>query len=279
MKKLFILQVTACGFTYLLGASFGLKLWQILIFAWVPIFVAGYIWFWWFRNVFFYRDPERHIPEGENLILSPADGRVMYLCPVKAGEVVSEKNGRKISIRELAKTEVEGSHGWLLGIYMTPFDVHFTRAPIDGEIRTLQYHRTGANLPMVDMLEYVKFTLFRKAVNLFAAPFHLENERMTMQIRNGKTVCFLILIADQFVNKISCFFQEGQKVKKGDKISFIERGSQTDLFIPQERISFNVRPGDQVYAGKTIVATLDHSIENGEHPRSLGGIEELNSKT
>jgi phosphatidylserine decarboxylase len=257
MKKLFILQATGCCGAYLLGAYIGLNLWQIVFFTWVPIFAAGYIWFWWFRNVFFYRDPERRIPEGENLVLSPADGRVMYLCPVKAGEVVAEKNGRKVSIRELAKTEVEGSHGWLLGIYMTPFDVHFNRAPIEGKIHTLYYHRTGSNLPMVDLLEYVKFTLFRKAVNLFAAPFHLENERLTMKIQNGKCICFLILIADQFVNKISCFFKEGQHVNKGDKISFIERGSQTDLFIPYEHISFRVRPGNQVYAGKTIVATFD----------------------
>ena len=275
MKKLFILQATACGFVYIVGMIFGLNLLQIAIFAWVPIFLAGYLWFWWFRNRFFYRDPPRKIPEGENLILSPADGRVMYVCPVKAGEVISEKNGRQITISELAKTELAGSHGWLVGIYMTPFDVHFNRAPINGEIRTLHYHRTGANLPMVDLLEYVKFTLFRKAVNLFAAPFHLENERMTMEIRNQRTACFLILIADQFVNKISRFFKEGQKVKRGDKISFIERGSQTDLFIPQEGISFNIRPGDQVYAGKTILGALDYSAttDGNSHPR--GGIEEL----
>jgi phosphatidylserine decarboxylase len=140
---------------------------------------------------------------------------------------------------------------------MTPFDVHFNRASIDDEIRTLHYHRTGLNLPMVDLWEYVNFTLFRKAVNMFAAPFHLENQRMTMQIQNGKSVCFLILIADHFVNKITRFFQESQQVKKGEKISFIERGSQTDLFIPHQSVSFKVRSGDQVYAGKTILAILD----------------------
>jgi phosphatidylserine decarboxylase len=171
--------------------------------------------------------------------------------------VTCEKKGRKIPIDEIAKTEVGNGPGWLLGIYMTPFDVHFNRAPIDGEIRVLHYHRTGANLPMVDLWEYVNFTLFRKAVNLFAAPFHLENERLTMQIRSGRTECFLILIADQFVNKITRFFTEQQQIKKGEKIAFIERGSQTDLFIPQERVSFRVRPGDQVYAGKTILASLD----------------------
>jgi phosphatidylserine decarboxylase len=266
MRKLFLLQIIACAAAYFAGAYFGLKLWQIAVFGWMPIFAAGYLWLWWFRNIFFFRDPERRIPEGEHLILSPADGRIMYLYPVKAGEVVSEKNGRKFTISELAKANVGNARGWLLGIYMTPFDVHFNRAPIDGEIRTLHYHQTGANLPMVDLWEYVNFTLFHKAVNMFAAPFHLQNERMTMQIQNGKTVCFLILIADQFVNKITRFFQESQQVRKGDKISFIERGSQTDLFIPQEHVSFKVRPGDQVYAGKTILATLDSPMTTEDCP-------------
>jgi len=257
MKKLLILQVAMCGVAYLIGVHFELRLWQIAIFAWVPIFLGGYLWLWWFRNVFFYRDPERRIPEGENLILSPADGRVMYLCRVKAGEVICEKKGRKIPIEEIAKTGIGNRPGWLVGIYMTPFDVHFNRAPISGEIRTLHYYRTGANLPMVDLWEYVNFTLFRKAVNLFAAPFHLENERLTMHIQSKQAECFLILIADQFVNKITRFFKDDQQIRKGEKIAFIERGSQTDLFIPQESVSFRVRPGDQVYAGKTILGAFD----------------------
>jgi phosphatidylserine decarboxylase len=257
VKKLFILQVGPCVVAYLIGRYVGLELWQIALFAWLPIFVAGYAWLWWFRNVFFFRDPERPIPQGDDLILSPADGRIMYVRPVQAGEVISDKQGKKIRISELAKTELGESQGWLVGIYMTPFDVHFNRSPIAGEIATVHYHRTGMNLPMVDLWEYVNFTLFRKAVDMFAAPFHLENERLTLQIRNGKMTCFLILIADQFVNKITRFFDEAQHVSMGEKISFIERGSQTDLFIPCEGLSFNVGPGDQVYAGKTILATIE----------------------
>jgi phosphatidylserine decarboxylase len=263
MKKLFLLQAMACAFAYYIAAHFGLKLWQIALWFWGPIFVMGYVWLWWFRQVFFFRDPSRRIPEGENLILSPADGRVMYLLPVKGGEVVCDKQGRKITVNELAKTEVANEQGWLLGIYMTPFDVHFNRAPIAGEIRVLHHHRTPVNLPMVDLWEYLNFTLLRRAVNLFSARFHLENERMTMEIRNGQMVCFLILIADQFVNKVTRFFKDGQTVRGGEKISFIERGSQTDVFIPCEKISFKVRPGDQVYAGKTIIATLDAGMPNG----------------
>lgn len=73
------------------------------------------------------------------------------------------------------------------------------------------------NLPMVDLWEYINFTLFKRAINLFAAPFHLENERMTMQIQNSRITCIIILIADKFVNKISRFFQELQNVQKGQK--------------------------------------------------------------
>lgn len=257
MKKLVLLQAAACIAAYVVGTWLGVELWQVALFTWLPIVSGGYVWLWWFRNVYFFRDPKRSIPQGNNTILSPADGRVMYLYPVKGGEVTSDKKGQRIRISELAKTEIEGSQGWLLGIYLTPFDVHFNRAPIDGKIRTLYYHRTGVNLPMVDLWEYVNFTLFRRAINMFAAPFHLENERMTMQIQNASMTCFVILIADKFVNKISSFFKEEQEVKKGDKISFIERGSQTDVFIPYERISFKVRPGEQVYAGETIIATLE----------------------
>jgi phosphatidylserine decarboxylase len=257
VRKLFVLQAIPSVAAYLVGRYVGLEFWQIVVFLWVPIFAVGYAWLWWFRNVFFYRDPERSIPHAANVIVSPADGRVMYIRPVKAGEVVSDKKGRQIPISELAKTELAETQGWLVGIYMTPFDVHFSRAPIDGEIEAVHHHRAKLNLPMVDLWEYINFTLLRRAVDMFSAPFHLENERLTLRIRNGKATCFVILIADQFVNKITQFFEDAEHVAMGDKIAFIERGSQTDLFICHEQVSFEIRPGDQVYAGKTALATFD----------------------
>lgn len=256
MKKLLLLQTIACLLMYLVGNFFRFQPWRIVVFGCAPVFLSGFGWLWWFRNVFFFRDPKRVIPKGEELILSPADGRVMYLYPVRAGDVISNKKGQRIRITELAKTELSDAEGWLLGIYMTPFDVHFNRAPISGEIRSLHYHKTGLNLPMVDLWEYLNFTLLRKAVDMFAAPFHLENERLTMEIRNGGKVCFIILIADRFVNKITKLYEDGLFVQKGQKISFIERGSQTDIFIPFGEVKFDVKPGDQVYAGTTIIGTV-----------------------
>jgi phosphatidylserine decarboxylase len=253
MKKLTLLQIVLCAFAYAAGLIFRMELWQIAVFFWAPIFIAGHIWFYWFRHVFFYRDPDRTAPDGENLILSAADGRVVYIYKVKGGEVVSDKKGQKINVNEIAKTEFEERDGWLVGVYMSPFDVHFNRAPVSGKISTLHYYQTGTNLPMVDMLEYISFVFLKKAVNTFAKRFHLENERMTMKIEGKDMTLFMILIADKFVNKITTYFSENQDLCAGEKVSFIQRGSQTDLFIPHENIDFHVKYGQQVYAGTTII--------------------------
>ena len=63
-------------------------------------------------------------------------------------------------------------------------------------------------------------------------------------------------MSTRFVNKISPLYSEQQTVSKGEKITFIERGSQTDLFLPSGGITLRVRPGDQVYAGETVLGTL-----------------------
>jgi phosphatidylserine decarboxylase len=253
MKKLTLLQIVLCIFAFAAGKIIRLDLWQIALFAWLPIFILGHIWFYWFRHVYFYRDPRRVAPDGENLILSAADGRLLYIYKVKGGEIISDKKGQKIRIHEIAKTEFKEQDGWLLSVYMSPFDVHFNRAPISGKISTLHYYQTGTNLPMVDMWEYINFAFLRKAVNMFAARYHLENERMTMKIENKDITLFIILIADKFVNKITKYFSEDQELSPGDKIAFIQRGSQTELFIPYENIEFEATVGQQVYAGKTIL--------------------------
>jgi phosphatidylserine decarboxylase len=264
MKKLLPLVALAALVVYLVGARLGFSLRAIVVLGWAPIVAGGFAWLWWFRNIYFFRDPERLAPGEEDVIVSPADGRVMYVYRVRAGAVVADKQGQKISIDELARTGLREAAGWLVGIYMTPFDVHFSRAPIAGEITTLHHHRTGMNLPMVDLWEYVNFALFRRAVNLFAARFHFENERMTMRIGNGKLTCFVILIADRFVNKITTYFREAQNVIKGDKIAFIQRGSQTDLFIAAEGVRFVVGPGSQVYAGTSVIARIEPPSSSGD---------------
>ncbi len=126
--------------------------------------VAGAHWF--LRKVWFYRDPLRIPPPDPNLILAPCDGKVVYIRPVSAdGTVFAEKLGRSIPITEITRADWEGvaPEGWLIGVYMSPLDVHYNYAPIAGTVRRIVYTPARANLPMVDLWEYVSMAWLRRA--------------------------------------------------------------------------------------------------------------------
>lgn len=218
------------------------------------------------RYVWFYRDPVRVPPPGDDLVLSPADGKVVYIRPVEAGGVYSEKLGRRIALAEIhkawpataarARTRSADGEGWIIGIYMSPLDVHFNYAPVAGTVEEVLHTPARVNLPMVDLWEYVRLTWLRRAVDLFAKPFHLENERNTIFLAGRHMRLAMVEIADRFVNKITCFVRPGQAVRAGEKVSFIARGSQVDLLIFRRDVEILVRVGQQVYGALTPVARI-----------------------
>ncbi|MEW8958869.1 MAG: phosphatidylserine decarboxylase, partial [Moorella sp. (in: firmicutes)] len=110
------------------------------------------------------------------------------------------------------------------------------------------------NLPMVDLWEYIRLTYLRRAVDLFAHRYRLVNERMTIFLENSDVKIALVEIADKFVNKIRCFITPGQVVSRGQKVSFIERGSQVDLIIFTRDVEITVRVGQLVSGAGTVVA-------------------------
>jgi len=225
--------------------------WIFLFF--VLALILSYI---YLRKVWFYRDPAREPEESGRVVVAPCDGKVVYLRKVKKGEVVSEKKGEKIKLEEITKSDFgREESGWLIGIYMSPLDVHYNYAPIEGRVEKVVYYPAKTNLPMVDLWEYLNLTYLRRAVNLFSNRFHLENERNTIYISKGEEIkVAAVEIADKFVSKISCFVKEGDRLRLGQKISFIDRGSQVDLVIFKEEINWRVKFGDQVYGGKTVLA-------------------------
>ncbi|GIV06544.1 MAG: phosphatidylserine decarboxylase [Fimbriimonadales bacterium] len=217
--------------------------------------IAGANWF--LRKVWFYRDPVRIPPTDPDLILAPCDGKVVYIRPVSAdGAVFAEKLGRPIPITEITRAEWDGvsPEGWLIGIYMSPLDVHYNYAPIAGTVRKIVYTPARANLPMVDLWEYVSMTWLRRAVDLLGKRYHLENERQTIFIENEHLRLAMVEIADKFVNKITTYVQEGQCVRPAQKVSFIERGSQVDLLLFTRDVEILTHTGAQVYGGQTPVA-------------------------
>lgn len=219
---------------------------------------AGVVWF--LQKIWFYRDPVRITPTDPDLIVSPCDGQVVYIRRVERGTLYSEKLGEHIQVSEITKADWPGGetseHGWLVGIYMSPLDVHYNYAPITGHVTGIVHTQTSINLPMVDLWEYIQLTYLRKAVDLFAKRYELENERQTIFIENDKIKLAMVEIADKFVNKISTYVEKGERARAGQKVSFIERGSQVDLLFFEDNIDFLIGVGQQVYGGLTPIARI-----------------------
>lgn len=230
----------------------------VLFASAVVLFLGGVL---FLRKVWFYRDPDHSAtPQDDSVLRSPVYGRVAYIRRICDGVVVSEKLGEEITIREITKSDwpegVEGD-GWLIGIAMTPLDIHYQYAPVAGEMGEIRPYKTGFNLPMFDFWEYVRITWLRRHVQLFARRYTLENERQTMWLTGTRFKVALVLIADKFVDKITTFTQEGAMVPAGGKLSFIARGSQVDLVVcGHSNLEVEVQEGQGVYGPLTVVARL-----------------------
>ena len=228
------------------------------------------------RFVWFYRDPVRTPEASGRVIISPADGQIVYIKRFEDGAVASEKLGRRIELTEIAELEqTKGRSGWIVGIYMSPFDVHFNYAPVAGRVTAQRYRKADANLPMVDLSEYIRIAFLRRPFDNFAAAFHLENERNTVLIEplpsplgaDSATPAAgvgtmqgppqpdiaVVEIADKFVNKIDILAREGDELNVGDKLGFIKRGSQVDVIVFSDDVEWTAEFGQQVYGGRTVL--------------------------
>jgi phosphatidylserine decarboxylase len=208
------------------------------------------------RFVWFFRDPVR-TPESSDphALISPADGQIVYIKRFSDGAVTSEKLGRPIELTETAQLpQTSGRSGWIVVIYMSPFDVHFNYAPVAGTVTAQSYRKADANLPMVDLSEYLRIAFLRRPFDNFAAAFHLENERNTVLIQGEDSPDVAVVeIADKFVNKIEILAREGDTLAVGGKLGFIRRGSQVDVIVFSDEVEWVSAFGDQVYGGRTVL--------------------------
>lgn len=228
---------------------------------WAAAVLAGIAAVWglgllFLRTIWFHRDPKRTPEATGNVLIAPADGMVVYTRPFRDGKVVSEKLGEQIPITEITHDGPAAGSGWMLGIYMSPLDVHFNYCPCQSTVESVHHRDALTNLPMIDMWEYVRIVWLRKLVQLFGRRFHLENERSTMFLRSGDLRLALVLIADKFVSKIQCFVSPGDEVECGRKLAFIGRGSQVDVVVFDENVELLVSPGQRVKGGQTVIARL-----------------------
>jgi phosphatidylserine decarboxylase len=166
---------------------------------------------------FFFRDPERTIPAGDGLVVSPADGKVVVVAKAPDGSA-------------------GGPGAQQVSIFLSVFDVHVNRSPVAGRIERVDYHK-GEFMPAWD----------EKA--------SLRNEQNTVTVETaGRRVVFK-QIAGLIARRIVFRKQPGDVVQRGERVGLIRFGSRTDLLLPPEA-KLRVRPGDRVQGGASVIADL-----------------------
>ena len=184
-------------------------------------------------SIVFYRDPERSIPFEKDIIISPADGKVISIDVVKDGEIpFTIKNGEIIYLPEL-KGSIEGNFT-MVSIFMGLLDVHVNRAPISGQIIDIIYIEGGHSPAFGNVIT--------------------ENERNIVVI-DGDTRAVTVQIAGTVARRIDCYVNEGQTLGRGDKIGRIKLGSQVVVIYPSSSLT-RIKVGDKVKAGETIIAEI-----------------------
>jgi phosphatidylserine decarboxylase len=219
------------------------------------VVLCGLAAFVFWRYVWFFRNPPRVTPPGDHIV-SPADGTVVYVKTVDPNEeVLVIKKGLAAGIRDIVREDMEAPK-ILIGIFMSPFNVHYNRAPISGKVeRITHYPAKTANRHMGPM----HFRTVFNRLPLYENSLHIvENERTVTRIggkfRGSDISCYVVQIAGGSVRGIDSYVPEGGAVGKGEIFGMIRIGSQVDVVVPQlAGIQPKVRPGDRVRAGETVL--------------------------
>ena len=165
---------------------------------------------------YFFRDPERTPPEGKNLIIAPADGKVVTI----------EQQCQDTRFLQAPTTRV--------GIFMSPLDVHVNRLAVSGQIEGVQYHPGK----------------FRPAFAEEAADVNEQNA-VTIQDERGRKVA-LVQIAGILARRIVCQLKGGERAEQGARYGMIMLGSRVDVYCPPD-VELKVEIGQRVKAGETIL--------------------------
>jgi phosphatidylserine decarboxylase len=180
-----------------------------------PVVATGFALLGGFMTYFF-RDPDREVPQEPGLVVAPADGRVMIAGPT--------------------------DHRWAppgewqqITIFLSPMDVHMNRTPVEGRVTKIHY-RPGTFLPAYD-----------EGSN--------DNELNELWIdSHGRTVVVRQVVGI-LARRIVCRVVEGQQLARGERIGLMKFGSRMDVFLPPDA-ELRVSVGEHTVAGETILATM-----------------------
>ena len=164
----------------------------------------------------FFRDPERVVPQGAGLAVSPADGTVVKITAMP--DPFTDKPRLCICV------------------FMNVFNVHVNRSPVEGAVTDIKYHAGKFFNASLDKASY-------------------DNERCAYQIDDGQGGTWaMVQIAGLVARRIVCRVDIGDVLARGERFGMIKFGSRVDLYLP-EGYEPNVRIGQKVLAGQTVLAS------------------------
>ena len=182
--------------------------------SWV---VFGLTFFFFCFVTYFFRNPSRHIITDDDMIICPADGRVVVIEEVYEPEYFADKRLQ-------------------VSVFMSPGNVHVNRTPIAGEVKYAKYHEG-------------------KYLVAWHPKSSTENERTSIVLENGSVDVLMRQIAGKVARRIVYNLTEGDSVEQGADFGFIKFGSRVDLFLPLDT-KINVHLGQKVKGGITIIGEL-----------------------
>lgn len=184
-----------------------------LLLGWKGLAFLGILWTLFIA--YFFRNPKRKIPSLKNIILSPADGKIVYL-----GECEEERFLKQKALK--------------ISIFMSPLDVHLNRSPVSGRIIETKYHPG-------------KFLM----ANREKASLLNEQNAFVLEVEENFKV-LLIQIAGWLARRIVCYARTGDYLKQGEIFGMIRFGSRVDLFLPTQ-VKPIVYLGQHVKGGESII--------------------------
>lgn len=164
----------------------------------------------------FFRIPNRQLTTGDNVIVAPADGKVVVIEEVQADEYFTD---RRIQV----------------SIFMSPLNVHVNRNPISGDVMYSQYHKG-------------------KYLVAWHPKSSTENERHSVVYRKDGNEILVKQIAGALAKRIVNYLKAGQTVKQTEEMGFIKLGSRVDLLLPLDT-KIHVKLGDKPKGGVTVIAS------------------------
>lgn len=194
----------------------------VAFWLWEPLGWLGLLLTVW--CYYFFRDPVRSVPQGEGLILSPADGVVSLIEPAVPPAELGL--GPEALLR--------------VSVFMSVFNCHVNRMPIGGKIAAIAY-RPG------------KFV----SASLDKASSDNERNSLAIEMADGRKLV-VVQIAGLVARRIVCWGKVGQSLRTGDRFGLIRFGSRLDVYLPAG-VAPMVALGQTMIAGETVLADLGHA--------------------